>query len=251
MPTKDRILSEIKRTAYENGGKPLESKPFCFATGIRSFDWRGVYWHRWSDAVEEAGFAPVRARAETEQRDLYESLAALVRELGHFPNRLELQRRDEWEGPKVPENISSRVIEDKRGTARKLLAFCEARRGYEDIARICNAVIAPAVERPDVRDRTPMANGFVYLLQRGRYYRLAHTSAMDGRKDELRGQLAEPATVIHEIETDDPVGLTAYWQLRFEERRKDTVSKDTVGKDTVWFDLTAEDVAAFRRRRFM
>ena len=50
------ILDEIKRTAKENGGKPLGLNRFFKATGIREADWRGKYWENFGDAQEEAGF---------------------------------------------------------------------------------------------------------------------------------------------------------------------------------------------------
>jgi hypothetical protein len=54
---KDRILAEIRRTASENGGRPLGRLRFFAETGIRESDWRGIHWVRWSEAVAEAGFA--------------------------------------------------------------------------------------------------------------------------------------------------------------------------------------------------
>jgi hypothetical protein len=44
--TKEHILKEIKRTALENGGKPLGKKKFETETGIRESDWSGIYWVR-------------------------------------------------------------------------------------------------------------------------------------------------------------------------------------------------------------
>ena len=53
---KERILSEIQRTAAENGGTPLGIARFREATGIRKEDWYGIHWAKWGDAQVEAGF---------------------------------------------------------------------------------------------------------------------------------------------------------------------------------------------------
>ena len=55
---KDHILSEIKRTAEENGGIPLGRSRFEAETGINQSDWFGKLWSKWSDAVKEAGYTP-------------------------------------------------------------------------------------------------------------------------------------------------------------------------------------------------
>ena len=54
-------------------------------------------------------------------------------------------------------------------------------------------------------------------------------------------QLPEKIHPIHSIETDDPSGIEAYWHKRFREKRL----------EGEWFDLNANDIRIFRRRKFM
>ena len=64
---------------------------------------------------------------------------------------------------------------------------------------------------------------------------------MGRRERELAIQLPQKGAMLHKISTDDPSGIEAYWHRRFESRRG----------NSEWFNLTAEDVAAFRRRKYM
>jgi len=63
--TKLYILQEIKRTTRANGGTPLRKIEFESETGIKRYNWYGVYWARWSDALREAGCLPQHVHAAT------------------------------------------------------------------------------------------------------------------------------------------------------------------------------------------
>ncbi len=52
------LIQEIKRLASEDDGTPPGEKKFHRETGVSPWQWRGVFWAKWSDALAEAGFNP-------------------------------------------------------------------------------------------------------------------------------------------------------------------------------------------------
>ncbi len=197
---KQRILNEIRRTARENGGKPLGVRRFLTQTGVKESDWHGKYWVPWGDALVEAGFAPNQWQEAYDEGVLIGKLISLTRELGKFPVKGDLLHE-----------------------------------GFQDVLELC----------PDVADRTRHSHekgadaeeiGFVYLIKSGRYYKIGRSNSSGRREYELAIQLPEKVTKVHEIRTDDPVGIEAYWHNRFASKRK----------NGEWFDLARPDINAFR-----
>ena len=241
LVSKQHILAEIRRTASENGGKPLGSRRFSATTGIREHDWLGRHWARWGDATTEAGFKPNALQAAYKDELVHETLVALVRELGHFPTdaELRLKRRSD---ARVPSHNSFRRWGGKRETVGMLAAYCRERKGLEDVVALCAQALQEQPEDSKASDPSPEVEfGYVYLIRFGRHFKIGCTNAVGRRERELAIQLPEKSRTVHSIRTDDPAGIEQYWHRRFAARRG----------NGEWFNLGAEDVAAFRRRKFM
>jgi hypothetical protein len=78
-------------------------------------------------------------------------------------------------------------------------------------------------------------------MKSGKYYKIGKSVSAEKRAYEIQLQLPEELKLIHKIKTDDPSGIETYWHRRFADKR-------LRGE---WFDLTRQDIAAFRRRKFM
>ena len=236
--TKQHILAEIRRTARDNGGRALGRQRFEQETGIRYVEWYGRFWKRWNDAVAEAGLAPNQMQGRLSDDRLLSRYADLVRECGGVPTSgdLLLKRRAD---PTFP----SRKVFDRFGSKSRLVSrardFCGEHSEWSDVIRLLPAA-APETEGLADQVSPVGAAGFVYLMRSGKYHKIGHTNSIGRREYELGIQLPEAVTVIHQIETDDPEGIEAYWHNRF-------AAKRARGE---WFKLTAQDVAAFKRRRF-
>ncbi len=232
---RETIISEIQRTAADNGGIPLGRLKLESEAGIKEHHWK-KYWPRFSDAVRAAGLEPNNKTTPLDRDVLIALLVDLARELGHFPTHAEIRVRSgrgSWP--------SHRVFDKRLGTKAdmvKLIAdYCSSRPELADVLAYCQAIPQP------VRTPAPdqMSDGFVYLIRSGRYYKIGKTNSLGRREREVGLQLPERTQTVHSIKTDDPEGIEAYWHRRFASKRK----------NGEWFDLTSTDVAAFRRRKFM
>ena len=241
MTTKEHILGEIKRTAKANGGTPLGVGIFFSETGIKKSDWYGRYWVRWSEAVVEAGFAPNQKKEAFEEEYLITKLIGLVRELGKFPGtgEIRMKRRTDSSFPSLDAFLQR--FSSKKSIVFKVLEYSQSRKGFEDILPLCTESLPSKNIGENELVQSDEIVGFVYLTKFGRSYKIGKTNSAGRREYELAIQLPEKTTTVHVIKTDDPTGIEAYWHRRFSAKRK----------NGEWFDLSAADVSAFKRRKFM
>jgi hypothetical protein len=239
---KGHILSEIARTAAANGGVPLGEARFESETRIRRSDWFGKYWAKWGDAVQEAGFAPNELNTAFGDELLLRKYSEFVRELGRLPTagELRMKRRNDSQFPSW--NTFAR-FGTKAEMAKKVIEYCRSQKGFENVVEQCKLYIRSARSVPDDNEPPPgdVVIGYVYLLKHGsrREYKIGRTNNRLRREGEIGIELPEKIEPIHVIETDDPVGVEAYWHRRFAEKRL----------KNEWFSLAANDVRAFKRWR--
>jgi hypothetical protein len=235
---KQRILAEIKRLAAETGGKAPGWQAFARATGVRKSVWYPYIWLRWGDALAEAGYAPNQFQTRTSDEVLISKYVGLVRELGRFPVEGEIRRKAKGD-ESFPNHMAFHRFGGKDKLLEVIVEYCSEHPGFEDILALCNALNNASEHAvPVKRNNEPkLVTGFVYLMKSGRHYKIGRTKSVGRRESELAIKIPVPPRTIHNIETDDPVGVEAYWHRRFADKRG----------EGEWFDLSPEDVKAFKR----
>ena len=239
---KEHIISEIHRTARENNGTAVGQRRFATETGIRVSDWRGIYWTDWTHALEEAGYKGNIWTDAYDETFLLEKLIELIQELGIFPTKAHIQlkrRRDK----SFPSMGPFRRLGTKPERPLKVLEYCKSRSDLQEVASICLSIAKDTQKERAPKHLTSNQEtyGFVYIMKSGKYYKIGRSNCVEKREHELKIQLPEKPKLVHKIKTDDPVGIEKYWHERFKDKRK--------GGE--WFDLSADEVKAFKQRKFM
>jgi len=241
---KQHILDEIKRTTKANDGKPLGEARFEKETGIKKFDWYPHYWIRWGDALQEVGFSPNKLQGAYDENKLVEKYAGFIRELGHFPVTAEVRRKSKLDSSFPSHNVLGFArFGGKKQLATKIINFCKTQNDWDDVIELCTGLANSEEQLSEESSNFASGKpaGVVYLMKSGRYYKIGRSNDVGRRKYDLAIQLPEDVKTVHTIKTDDPAGIEAYWHKRFEDKRK----------RGEWFELTAEDIKAFKRRKFM
>ena len=235
--SKEKILDLLRDIAHDEGGD-VSMRRFVELSGIKTKQIVGAYWPTWNDAKREAGLDTEEfSRERLNEDSVLPSVAGLLASLGRWPTQNE-QRLAKKQNSRVPSvRVFTRLTTD-RGFLTKLQAYCESTPATGAAAHIVAAKIRETRQASAVSVAT---EGYVYLMKSGRRYKIGFTSSPTRRHREVRLELPDRTDLVHSIETDDPRGIEAYWHSRFGTKRI---------RDTEFFELTAADVAAFRKRKF-
>lgn len=238
MIDKAHILSEIERTAKDNGGKALGKQRFVKETGIPDSAWCGRFWTKWSDALAEAGFEKNNYVRAFGQAHLLENLAAFVAELGRFPVMAELRMKAHSEKG-FPSHSAWSRIGPKEHWPQRLQEYCGTRPELHHLIDLCQQAIPQSAATAEILDTNAPASiiGYVYLIKFRSDFKIGASSDPERRYGQIATQMPDAMTNVHTIKTDDPFGVESYWHRRFEAKR-------LKGE---WFRLTQADVRAFRR----
>lgn len=249
MKDKRYIIGEIQRTAESNGGEPLGQRAFEKATGISRHQWKGRYWVRWPDALSEAGFKPLEGTPAFDVEDIIEEIAKLIRKYGRYPVEAEILFEKRGNGnERIPSpGVLRSELGRKPEAIKRIIEYCSP---IEDLADVI-AILSKDSDGPEISindgmpyssARQARASGYVYLVKSGKLYKIGCTENHWRRKSELHKQTAEGISEVHTIAAiDDAPGIEKYWHDRFADKRQ----------HGEWFDLSPEDIGAFRKRKWM
>jgi hypothetical protein len=235
MWSREEILAEIRRYGEAHGGKIPGRDKFAELSGLGKSEY-SRYWARWGDAVAEAGYEPNKLTGKRFTDDeMLERISLFVREMGHYPvhNEFKIKRRADPDFP-TANSITSR-LGTKQALLERLVDFGTRKREFQDVTEICGPLVTPT----PLADDSPTPTGWVYLIRSGKFHKIGKANHVGRRSYEIGLQLPEKHEIVHEIETDDPFGIEAYWHNRFADKRQ----------NGEWFLLTKEDIAAFKRRK--
>ena len=233
MLTKDDVLREIRRTAAENGGVSPGKAAFFAATGIRESDWCGRWWTTWLE--------PRQLNPRLDDELVLDAAIRIIRKYGRFPTSAEIRLECNADRT-LPSHNTFRRFGGLAELRTRVLALA-VERGLADVAAAIPASPdeLPTTDVANGRDTKEIADGFVYLIKSGRHFKIGKANSVEARHRQLKIQLPVATEVVHRIATDDPYGIESYWHRRFADKRL----------NGEWFALSAEDVKAFRRRKFM
>lgn len=233
--TAESIIKSYKALVAERG-QVVGQRVFARESGVPQYYWNGGIWARWSDLQAAAGYEPNQPEAKIPDEVLLRRFAEVILETGRVPTQPDLIVRSKND-PTFPGRDSFNRWGNREALLAAVMNYCEEREDMAPVLRVLQEGSSARVER---KLESQNVAGFVYLIRSGKHYKIGRSNAAGRRLRELSIQLPKRPDTVHVIETDDPEGIEQYWHRRFADRRE--------GGE--WFSLSAEDVRAFKRRRF-
>jgi hypothetical protein len=232
--TREQIIAAYRHLLAKSPDQPPGIDKFVGVVfGVSTHQFRGGIWRRWSAFQADVGITPNVANKRVADEEIAAGFALLARKLGRLPTQSDLvfaRKRD----PSVPSDgaIKRRAI-TRDARIKMLRKFCADRPEFADVLALLDGDDDAATKDAGNSE----TEGFVYLQKSGRRYKIGWTAAPERRRAEVQTLSPDPVSLVHLIPTDDPGGVEAYWKNRF---KKKNIRDE-------WYNLTSDDVAAFKR----
>jgi hypothetical protein len=233
-----QVIRRLTQLAGERGGH-ISFRAFGEATGLSDRWLRDQPWFQgWNALLTEAGLATKSFKVDrTPPTTIAEAVAGLIIRSGKWPTEDEL-RRERARNSTFPSATLISTMRRSGALARLIVELGALQPAFSAAAEIAAKHEVPA---PDEANLDEKIKGYVYMLRSGRSYKIGKSIDPSRRFREVRLELPDETSQVHAIATDDPSGIEAYWHQRFASKRV---------RNTEFFSLTAEDVRAFKRRKY-
>jgi len=243
--TRDEVLEAIRVTAEANGGTPLGERRFTRETGIAKHHWQK--YGTLGKLQEELGFSVNEMNKAKSEGDLVDQFISLCSRYQKFPTEQQLkQARQEDPSSFASHGTFDRLGKTKALKAATIVAALSEEQTLNPMQQAALDICLPIAEQGEVETTDPDAKlvgcGYVYLFRDGKAYKIGNSTDPDSRRAALQTGNPRRISLVHRIITDDPKGIEDYWHRRFSQYR----IRITEGHE--WFNLSRDDIAAFKAR---
>lgn len=238
MLTRENILNKIQTLTKNNGGKTPSEKNFYEYVEIGIYDLHKLGWVNYGELVHEAGLTPNKFdKTKYSHEQLCELFVGVIREKGRWPTRGQLDVKHHHDSHFPDSATFYKKLGLTKNLAKTILNFGEGKRKYDDVKEICDSIIKKFEDRYESDEEVGLTNGYVYLGKQHGDYKIGKARNANRRREDITLLGSEPFELIHEIKTDDMIGVEKYWHNRFK----------TKLKRGEWFNLSPADIKAFKR----
>ena len=209
---REKILNEIRRTASPEN-IALGRQSFYNKTGIKETDWSGIYWSKWSEAIEEAGCISQEFNQPIDRDELLKKLAFFIVELGHFPTSAEISLNRQKKPEFPTQRTFSKRIGRKSELASALIEWCRPKDNWQHVIEICQKEAEPKITSSkldlETSDNKTLISGHVYLLKHGEHYKIGRSTDAVQRYKQISTQMPLIRRLLHSSNNARPFEKTS------------------------------------------
>lgn len=238
--TKDAIIQRIRELAAERGGH-VGFDAFVSETSIKD-KWLRTqeWWNGWNSLLSEIGLETRKfAGPRTPDSRIAGAVAVFIEREERWPTEDDLARERKRDRS-FPSLGVIRPLRKSGALAKLIVALGETPGQFSKASMIAKKHLPSEMDTIDAGPNERV-KGSVYMLRSGRKYKIGKSTDPSRRWPNIALLLPDETLQVHTIQTDDPTGIEAYWKQRFAAKRI---------RNTEFFTLDANDVQAFKRRKY-